>query len=308
MTQEVAPKVWLWSRYELHLPHPVSAIGQAAKTEFIVHHSGGQELGRSDFAAWWQNIYDHHTGTNHWNDIGYNFGVANDRFDPEVAHILEGRSWNGIGAHTKSHNVGGMGVCYLRNGGATPGAKRAYRWLYDEACKRNGERLSMKVHGDLNPTECPGDLAPWVHAGMVAPALSPSAAPAKNALRTPAVGILQHPTRDGYWLVASDGGVFGYGDVGFYGSMGGQKLNAPIVGAAVHPTGEGYWLVGSDGGVFAFGVAGYFGSMAGRGLNAAVTSIAASRTGNGYTLGGADGGVFCFGDAQFHGAPVEVLS
>jgi len=26
------------------------------------------------------------------------------------------------------------------------------------------------------------------------------------------------PDRRGYWLVASDGGVFAYGDAGFYGS------------------------------------------------------------------------------------------
>jgi hypothetical protein len=38
----------------------------------------------------------------------------------------------------------------------------------------------------------------------------------------------------GYWLVASDGGIFSYGDTGFYGSAGSLKLNAPVVnGAAV---------------------------------------------------------------------------
>ena len=33
----------------------------------------------------------------------------------------------------------------------------------------------------------------------------------------------------GYWLVASDGGVFNYGDAGFHGSTGGIALDAPIV-------------------------------------------------------------------------------
>jgi hypothetical protein len=34
-------------------------------------------------------------------------------------------------------------------------------------------------------------------------------------------------------LVASDGGIFAFGDAAsaFYGSMGGTKLNSPIVGA-----------------------------------------------------------------------------
>ncbi|MFZ0664924.1 MAG: IPT/TIG domain-containing protein, partial [Acidimicrobiales bacterium] len=49
----------------------------------------------------------------------------------------------------------------------------------------------------------------------------------------------------GYWLVASDGGVFTYGSAGFYGSEGGRHLNAPVVGiAATHDDG-GYWLVAS---------------------------------------------------------------
>jgi hypothetical protein len=36
----------------------------------------------------------------------------------------------------------------------------------------------------------------------------------------------------GYWLVASDGGIFSYGDARFSGSMGGIPLNKPVVGLA----------------------------------------------------------------------------
>jgi hypothetical protein len=36
----------------------------------------------------------------------------------------------------------------------------------------------------------------------------------------------------GYWLIASDGGVFNYGDAGFFGSMGGTPLVEPVVGGA----------------------------------------------------------------------------
>jgi Galactose oxidase, central domain len=43
----------------------------------------------------------------------------------------------------------------------------------------------------------------------------------------------------GYWLVASDGGVFSYGDAGFFGSAGGIHLNKPVVGIAATPDGEG---------------------------------------------------------------------
>ena len=36
----------------------------------------------------------------------------------------------------------------------------------------------------------------------------------------------------GYWMVGRDGGIFNYGDAGFYGSAGGLRLNRPIVGMA----------------------------------------------------------------------------
>ena len=65
-------------------------------------------------------------------------------------------------------------------------------------------------------------------------------------------------------MVASDGGVFSFGDARFYGSMGGQPLNAPIVAIVPLPTGTGYWLVASDGGVFSFGGARSYGSMGGQ--------------------------------------------
>src|SRR5688500_2675176 len=55
---------------------------------------------------------------------------------------------------------------------------------------------------------------------------------------------------NGYWMVASDGGIFTFGDAGFHGSRGGQPLNKPIVGMAGTPSGRGYWFVASDGGIF----------------------------------------------------------
>ena len=86
----------------------------------------------------------------------------------------------------------------------------------------------------------------------------------------------QAPPPPGYWLVGSDGGVFAFGDAGFYGSMAGKSLAAPVVGMAATPDAKGYWLVGSDGGVFAFGDAGFYGSMAGKSLAAPVVGEAGS--------------------------------
>ncbi len=62
--------------------------------------------------------------------------------------------------------------------------------------------------------------------------------------------------------MASDGGIFTFGDAGFFGSTGAIHLNAPIVGMASSPDGGGYTLVASDGGIFNFGDATFYGSPA----------------------------------------------
>jgi len=40
------------------------------------------------------------------------------------------------------------------------------------------------------------------------------------------------PDDRGYWIAASDGGIFTYGDANFHGSEGGVVLNKPVVGVA----------------------------------------------------------------------------
>ena len=87
------------------------------------------------------------------------------------------------------------------------------------------------------------------------------------------------PTGGGYWEVASDGGLFAFGNAQFHGSMGGRALNRPIVGMAATPTGGGYWEVASDGGLFAFGNAQFHGSMGGQALNQPIVGMAATRQG-----------------------------
>ena len=111
----------------------------------------------------------------------------------------------------------------------------------------------------------------------------------------------------GYWLGASDGGIFAFGDATFDGSMGGQPLNAPIVGLAATPDANGaasggYWEVASDGGIFAFGDATFDGSMGGQPLNAPIVGLAATPDGHGYWEVASDGGIFAFGDATFDGS------
>jgi hypothetical protein len=109
-------------------------------------------------------------------------------------------------------------------------------------------------------------------------------------------------TPGGYRTVASDGGIFTFGNLPFCGSEGGAPLNRPIVGMAPTSDGGGYWLVASDGGVFTFGDAGFFGSTGAIRLNRPIVGLAPTPDGGGYWLVASDGGVFTFGDARFYGS------
>jgi len=105
----------------------------------------------------------------------------------------------------------------------------------------------------------------------------------------------------GYWLAASNGGIFAFG-APFEGSAGGLTLDKPVVGMTPTASDLGYWLVASDGGIFAFGDASFYGSMGGQHLNQPIVGMAATPDGGGYWLVASDGGIFAFGDATFHGS------
>jgi len=121
-------------------------------------------------------------------------------------------------------------------------------------------------------------------------------------LAEPVVGIASTFDGDGYRLVATDGGVFTFGNAQFYGSTGSLHLNRPIVGMASTPDGRGYWLVASDGGIFSFGDAQFYGSTGSLNLNRPIVGMASTPDGQGYWLVASDGGIFTFGDAQFYGS------
>ncbi len=97
--------------------------------------------------------------------------------------------------------------------------------------------------------------------------------------------------------MASDGGVFAYGDASFYGSMGGTPLNKPVVGIASTPNGNGYDEVASDGGIFSFptGPSGppFLGSTGSIALNKPVVGMAFTPAAQ-YYLVASDGGIFSF--------------
>jgi hypothetical protein len=106
-------------------------------------------------------------------------------------------------------------------------------------------------------------------------------------LNQPIVGMAASPDGKGYWLVASDGGIFTFGDAVFYGSTGAIHLNQPIVGMAASPDGKGYWLVASDGGIFTFGDAPFRGTLAS--ASSGVLGLIVTTATSSYTLVLSDG-------------------
>jgi Peptidase A4 family len=130
--------------------------------------------------------------------------------------------------------------------------------------------------------------------------LHPAGSGQPNSLNAPIVGMVPSHDDNGYFMVASDGGVFAFGDAHFAGScpgIGGCAGSA----VAVMPdaSGNGYWLVTSTGSIYTFGDAPYFGAP-----NAGtVTSAVATPDGLGYWVLLNSGQVFAYGDAAKLGAP-----
>jgi hypothetical protein len=117
----------------------------------------------------------------------------------------------------------------------------------------------------------------------------------------PTVLTLHGTGTEGYWLAASDGGVFSYGNGQFEGSLGNVSIRSPVSSIAATPFGSGYWLLSRQGGIYSYGTTAYYGAATGP-LDAPVVNLAATATGVGYWEVASDGGVFTFGTAPFLGS------
>ena len=117
------------------------------------------------------------------------------------------------------------------------------------------------------------------------------------------------PTRTGhgYFMVASDGGVFAFGDARFEGSCPGiGGCSGAAVAVMPDQSGNGYWLVTANGGVYAFGDAPFYGDPPPSSVP--VVDAVATPDGHGYWILYANGGVSAFGDAAPLGAPLGYVN
>ena len=100
------------------------------------------------------------------------------------------------------------------------------------------------------------------------------------------------PDGHGYWLVASDGGIFSFGDASLLRVDRGHPAQQADRGHGGDADG-GYWLVASDGGIFTLRRRRL--PRLGRRhltLNRPIVGMAATPDGEGYWLVASDGGVY----------------
>jgi hypothetical protein len=133
--------------------------------------------------------------------------------------------------------------------------------------------------------------------------LHPAGSGLPNSLNAPIDGVVPSADGGGYLMMASDGGLFAFGDVSFEGSC--PRLPSGCSGTAVavmpDQTGFGYWIVTASGNVYAFGDASYLGAPGN--VGSPVTSAVGTPDGNGYWIVVANGTVYNFGDAVNFGSP-----
>ncbi len=130
--------------------------------------------------------------------------------------------------------------------------------------------------------------------------LHPAGSGLPNSLNAPIVGMVPSIDDRGYFMVASDGGVFAFGDAHFAGSCPGiGGCSGSAVAVMPDHSGDGYWVVTTTGSVYTFGDAPYFGAPG----HGNVTSAVATPDGKGYWVLLSDGEVFGYGDAANLGSP-----
>ena len=133
--------------------------------------------------------------------------------------------------------------------------------------------------------------------------LNPAGSGLPHSLNAPIVGMVPSSDGGGYFMVASDGGVFAFGDARFEGSCPGiGGCSGAAVAVVPDASGNGYWLITQSGNVYTFGDAPFYGTPGAQG--SPVTSAVRTADGKGYWILLANGTVDAYGDAVFRGSPV----
>lgn len=117
----------------------------------------------------------------------------------------------------------------------------------------------------------------------------------------PIVAMAATPDGKGYYLLAGDGSVYGFGDAQFKGAPGKYRAAGKPVAIAVDPATGGYWVATTSGRVYAYDAPSLGSWTSGRSGN--VAGIAAAPNGKGYWLVTSSGALKAFGAVSSLGSP-----
>jgi hypothetical protein len=136
--------------------------------------------------------------------------------------------------------------------------------------------------------------------------IAPAGSTNPKRLNAPIVGMVPSADGAGYFMVASDGGVFAFGDAKFEGSCPGiGGCSGAAVAVMPDASGNGYWLVTATGQVYAFGDANNHGAPGPQSVP--VTAAVRTNDGGGYWILFANGVVAPYGDAASLGGPAGAV-
>lgn len=160
---------------------------------------------------------------------------------------------------------------------------------------------AAKSFSVVSPTEIVATTPPG-HAGAVDVRVAAAGGVTPTGIKDLFTYIGQAALEEGYWLLASDGGIFTFGHAHFWGSAPASGETGTFTAIAGSPDGRGYWLVTSAGKVDAFGSAESHGSVASGKAKGSVVGIAVTPDGSGYWLTSSTGQVFDFGSSRSLGS------
>lgn len=169
------PQAISYNTWRSGLPGPKQGRSSTVVQHCIIHHSAGSNTD-TNYTNIIRNIYLYHTQSNGWDDIGYNYVIAQNGDvyygrDPQMTTSQDQVQ----GAHYCGKNSGTMGICLLGNyNNVCPRdtmLKSLYKllgWkLYKEDLEANSSFPhpssldpllgAIAMHKDGCATQCPGD-------------------------------------------------------------------------------------------------------------------------------------------------------
>ena len=160
----------------------------------------------------------------------------------------------------------------------------------------DGDARSAVVDGLVNDVQHTFTVKAVNKAGPSDPSAAMSAVPSEDAAGPGPGG----PGGSGYWMAATDGAVYAFGDADWLGNASVSMFDGAVaVDIERGPGGDGYWVVDSHGRVTAKGNVLWRGNAWGMEPGETATSISGTSTGRGYIVFTSKGKAMSFGDAPF---------